>query len=159
MEELSEDSSSPVEGTDELMEGSTDQNNINKTFDDFSGVSSASMDVDLANNMQDGEEIIKSQIPEGVNEIVDRYVPYEEEIDLDGPDIRAARRAGFHPHRMTDVERTVFPEYLQYEDDYVLTRNFLLMAWKQKSGSFMSWNSVYRRMTVRSNTIQHVPSF
>ena len=159
MEELSEDVSPPVEGADGVMEDSIDQNNVDKTLSGLTGATSETMDVDLASSMQDGEEIVKSEIPEGVNEIMDRYVPYEEEIDLDGPDIRAARRAGFHPHRMTDIERSVFPEYLQYEDDYVLTRNFILMAWKQKSSNFMSWNSVYRRMTVRSFTLFYFPSF
>lgn len=72
------------------------------------------------------------------------------DVELDKDDERrAARRAGFDPYEMMDVEKQYFPEYIPYSADYVSTRNFILMKWKERPNTFLPWETVSRGLAVR----------
>lgn len=72
------------------------------------------------------------------------------DVELDKDDERrAARRAGFDPYEMMDVEKQYFPEYIMYSADYVSTRNFILMKWKERPDTFLPWETVSRGLAVR----------
>lgn len=74
----------------------------------------------------------------------------ESDVELDKEDDhRAARRAGFDPYEMMPVEQEYFPEYVPYSADYVNTRNFILMKWKEKPDTFLTWDTVSRGLAVR----------
>lgn len=72
------------------------------------------------------------------------------DVELDKePDRRAARRAGFDPYEMMDMEKQYFPEYVLYSVDYITTRNFILMKWKEKPDVFLTWDTISRGIVVR----------
>lgn len=78
---------------------------------------------------------------------------YEESSDSDDdepPDRIAATRSGFDPDIMSPIELEYFPEYREYSQDYLKTRNFILMIWKRNSHRFLTWRRIARDMAVRT---------
>lgn len=72
----------------------------------------------------------------------------DESSSGENPLYDAAERAGFLPFEMEPFEQSYFPEYLDYETDYVSTRNKILALWKANQSSFLPWETVLSELNV-----------
>jgi lysine-specific histone demethylase 1 len=80
---------------------------------------------------------------------VDEYVETSDEEEDQPLDEYAANRAGFHPRQMEDFERFYFPEYEEYELDYLVVRNLSLLEWKRDPNRFLAWNALKEQLPER----------
>lgn len=72
----------------------------------------------------------------------------EEILTEDDLERSAAEQAGFHPLEMGESEIEWFPEYSNYEIDYVNTRNVILYLWKKNMSTFLNYDDVSLKLKV-----------
>jgi hypothetical protein len=84
---------------------------------------------------------------------VSQYSETSDSSDDEPEDVRAAVRSGFNPRVMETFEKDYFPEYVPYQTDYVIARNFILMLWKRNPREFLSWVNISHRITVRCSIL------
>lgn len=90
----------------------------------------------------------RSTLREHARAEISEYVETSDSSDDEAEDHRTATRAGFKATEMEEFEKEYFPEYVDYENDFINARNYILMMWKRNPSKFLTWNKVTSGMSV-----------